>query len=251
MSTLIAAPYMFITAMLFSKNNGNNEGDNLDFLKETIDFASFFCNFLSSSGAFLCVIGIIFTKRWDYGRMFPISIVFWLLLSQFAFSILKLMCNSSDWFESNRLLWFFNLFFRNCCHVFIIALSIINLIYIKRPSIIYGRKYGLIRWQYGTVIIAFLISFIFEGVPFFTEEDDATADWVQQYRTECWVWYDSQIYENIAFLCVGVIVLLFVQSYAMYTKFVSHNEIDRLKVCVACNFIFFFFFLHARQSSVL
>ena len=247
MSTLIAAPYMFITAVLFSSNSG----DNLGFLKAAVNFSSYLCNVLSVFGTFICIIGIIFSKRWNYGRMFPISLVFWLLLSQFAFSLLKFMCNVSDVFQNNRLLWFFNLFFRNCCHVFIIGLSIINLIYIKKPSMIYGKKYSVIKWQYGTVLFAFMISFAFEGAPFFFERHDVEAKWVKQFSTECWIWYDSQIYENISFLCVAIIVLLFVQSYAMYTKFVSQQEIDRLKVCVFVSLFFFFFLMHGTEWSAV
>jgi len=140
------------------------------------------------------------------------------------FSLFKLPCywRGNGSIDAVRWIYSGNVFFRTCSHFIILIISILNALYRTKPSYIWNHK---MCWKISTPIMTILAGLIAWLIPVWSHGE---PDWVRNYHTYCWIWYEPQLYLTIIGMSVSFIILAFTLSVSVYSQFVSIEEANKL-----------------------
>ena len=103
-------------------------------LQHAIDILTYIFNGMSVFFGVCLLIAFLMVKKW---RIYPMTCIFWLCVSQTLFSVCKIICQTNP---SNNITWIFDMGFRYSSHMWISWIAVVNAIYLTNPSLIWTNR---------------------------------------------------------------------------------------------------------------
>ena len=154
------------------------------------------------------------------------------MFCQVMYSLCKLPCDFDRDTSQDTVRYLFagNCFFRYASHTGFIILAILNALYRKKPRFVYNH---LKMWKMIAPIFVILGGTFGLLLPVFSP--NIFPQWMVNYHTYCWLWYQPQFNATIGGLVFSIVVILIALSIAIYSRVVSRKEINKLNINVKLN----------------